>query len=445
MGKWLLVLILVCASNLSAQPAPGTLPVGGAIRAFTGSADEIPTPGFHKLVYEFSEDGQPRQLPFSLFLPHGYPGEQSWPMVVFLGGLGDRGADPGIAMSVGVPLEVGRDSELRAWMPMIVLTPQCPNDRVWETPGMSQWVLQLIDAVAKRYPVDRSRLYVTGFSNGGRGCWVLAHDAPGVFAAIAPIVSREHYPDETAGKLAGSGMTCLVISGQKDPKSEPASAHMVSSLRERGVDVVYSPVPDAEHFIWTAYYRQKEFYEFLLCHQKGRPVPADRLTGDQFVQLYTAKKQDTLEQVVFDHRLQWDLDRFEPYWFIDNCGRAGRPGLQPQALGRTGVYRTVPLSLDIPCRLQTTRQLPPDKLTDLQLSVGHQPQTEWQLVVRVNEIEQARQVVNDQTAPAGWLDVQVPLHELAGKEARLQVIHEATTQPTAAAYFSKLKLIEQAR
>ena len=202
--------------------------LAGEIHSYTTGPATPLTPGFHKLVCEFTDATiQPTRLPFTLYLPSGYgtPGKR-FPMVTFLGGLGDRGDDPGIAMCVGVPLEIGRDPDLRAWMPMIVLTPQCPSDRVWETPGMPQRVLELIDTISKQFQVDASRLYLTGFSNGGLGCWALAAEASDRFALIAPIVSREFHAQATAQKLASSPTTFLIISGTKDPKSEPASANM---------------------------------------------------------------------------------------------------------------------------------------------------------------------------------------------------------------------------
>ena len=195
---------------------------------------------------------------------------------------------------------------------------------------------------------DRSRLYVTGFSNGGLGSWILAADAPKVFAVTAPIVSREHQAEATAASLANNGTTCLVISGLADSKSEPASEHMVTALRTRGVDVVYSPVPAGQHFIWAAYYREQAFYEFLLMHRRGQPPPATRPTGEQFAAMYAARQQSSADQLSFEHRLQRELDRLEPYWFVDNCAYTGGVGLAPELLGQKNVFLTRPLSVGHP-------------------------------------------------------------------------------------------------
>lgn len=444
--RWILVILLMSWTVALGQAPPATTPTAapaGVLKGYAGSEDNPRTTGFHKLVYEWTEDGKTRQIPFSVFLPHGYAQDnRHWPMLTFLAGLGDRGADPGLAMACGVPLEIGRSAELRQWMPMIVLTPQCPNDRVWESPGMSQEILHLIDAVAAHFAVDRSRLYATGFSNGGLGSWVLAADAPNVFAVTAPIVSREYQAEATAARLADSGTTCLVISGMADPRSEPASRHMVSALRKRGVDVVYSPVPGGQHFIWAAYYREQAFYEFLLMHRRGDPVPSGRLTGDQFAAMYASRQQSSADQLSFEHQLQRELDRLEPYWFVDNCAYTRGVGLVPELLGQKNVFITRPVSADIPCRLQTTRQLAQDKWTRLNLTVGHPKGGEWELVIRVNEQECGRVTINDQTAPTGWFEYTVNLQSLAGKEARLQLIQQATGNADPRAFWMKITLLE---
>ncbi len=47
--------------------------------------------------------------------------------------------------------------------------------------------VELIDRLAKRYPIDRSRLYASGFSMGGCKSWDLYQEYPQLFAALAPM------------------------------------------------------------------------------------------------------------------------------------------------------------------------------------------------------------------------------------------------------------------
>ena len=55
----------------------------------------------------------------------------------------------------------------------------------WYTDDV-RFISDLIDALARRYPVDRGRVFVTGFSNGGFMAYRLARELSGKVAAIAP-------------------------------------------------------------------------------------------------------------------------------------------------------------------------------------------------------------------------------------------------------------------
>jgi len=422
---------------------PDTQP-DGVFLGFAGGPAVVTTPGFHKMIFAWAENGIKHQLPFSIYLPLGYgKDDRHWPMLTFMAGLGDRGTDPGAGMAVGVPAAIGRDPALQKWLPMIVLTPQCPSDKVWDTPGMAQDVLRLVHAVMDQFPVDSSRMYVTGFSDGGKGTWVLAAAEPNLFAVAAPVVSREYQAEQTAKLLSGTGIACLAISGTADDVSEPATAHMVAALRKQKVDVTYVPVPKGKHFIWQAFFTRQEFYQWLLLHRRGQAPPQTRPSDDDFLKLYAAHQNADTQQQVLDWRMQHGLDQLEPYWFVDSCGDKGDPGLRDRLLGHDKVLVTSPLTNDIPCRLQTTRKLPKDKITELDLEIGHPPKGQWELVIRINEQEKLRTLVNDQTAANGWMTVTLSLQDYAGSEARIQLIQNGTGEGSHLAYWDKIKLVEK--
>jgi polyhydroxybutyrate depolymerase len=54
---------------------------------------------------------------------------------------------------------------------------------------------RLLDAVAEAVPVDPTRVYACGMSNGGMMCYRLATELPGRFAAIAPVAGTNMRPD----------------------------------------------------------------------------------------------------------------------------------------------------------------------------------------------------------------------------------------------------------
>ena len=64
------------------------------------------------------------RLRYLLYLPDGYyeKVDQRWPLVLFLHGRGERGADLNVLRQYGVPKHVDRGDDL----PFIAISPQCP-------------------------------------------------------------------------------------------------------------------------------------------------------------------------------------------------------------------------------------------------------------------------------------------------------------------------------
>ena len=63
-------------------------------------------------------------------------------------------------------------------------------------------MIALIDRLAKRYPIDRSRIYASGFSMGGCKSWDLCQEYPEVFAGLAPMDATFEVGFNSYGKEA---------------------------------------------------------------------------------------------------------------------------------------------------------------------------------------------------------------------------------------------------
>lgn len=126
------------------------------------------------------------------------------PLVVFLHGSGERGADNAAQLKHFAGW-CATDA-LQAKHPCYVLAMQCPQGESWcpidikgarergEPPSFSpeptramRALMQAIDEVRHAKAVDPTRLYLTGLSMGGFGAFDLAVRRPGLFAAIVPI------------------------------------------------------------------------------------------------------------------------------------------------------------------------------------------------------------------------------------------------------------------
>ncbi len=73
---------------------------------------------------------------------------------------------------------------------------------------------QLIEAVAEAYPIDLSRVYATGISNGGHMALRLAAEASGKFAAVAAVAAAN--PDPIFPREPDHAVSVLLMNGTQD-------------------------------------------------------------------------------------------------------------------------------------------------------------------------------------------------------------------------------------
>ena len=206
------------------------------------------------------------EVQYLLFLPKDYDanGEQSWPLLLFLHGKGERVDDVNRVAIHGPPKHL-KEAAYREKCPFIVVSPLCRDGFYWS----AQQLLLLLDGIEKEYKVDKNRVYITGLSMGGFGSWMLAAEAPDRFAAVAPICGG--FQVEQAGQLVDTPI--WAFHGVKDVVV-PAklSVDMVAAVQVAGGKTIKLTLyPDANHDSWTETYNNGELYEwFLSKRREGR-------------------------------------------------------------------------------------------------------------------------------------------------------------------------------
>jgi predicted peptidase len=208
------------------------------------------------------------EVNYLLFLPQGYEAkaEKRWPLILFLHGAGERGTNVWKVATHGPPKIVTS----RPDFPFIVVSPQCPEHQTWSKEAL----LALLDEITGKYAVDTNRVYLTGLSMGGYGTWDLGLAYPERFAAIAPICGGGQVISVLlANRAKGSALNTLGVwafHGGKDPVVPlEESQRMVDALKRAGVpDVKFTIYPEAQHDSWTETYKNPEFYEWLLKHER---------------------------------------------------------------------------------------------------------------------------------------------------------------------------------
>ncbi|MND64399.1 prolyl oligopeptidase family serine peptidase [Agrobacterium tumefaciens] len=135
---------------------------------------------------------------YLLYTPKDYSGsDKTYPLVVWLHGGDQGGSDIEKLRRSGLPkmVEEGRD------FPFLVFSPQNPSEELLYP---IERVAAALQSVVAEHRVDRSRIYLIGYSRGGFGAWSMAEQFPDTFAAVVPIAGGgiRHYLNRTNEKTA---------------------------------------------------------------------------------------------------------------------------------------------------------------------------------------------------------------------------------------------------
>ncbi len=200
-------------------------------------------------------------LRYLQYLPPAYEAsKEDFPLVIFLHGSGERGENLDLVALHGWPryVEEGRD------YPFILVSPQLPDGQNWC--GHIESLNGLLDHLQTTLRVDKSRIYLTGLSNGGTGTWLWASSAEvNPFAAIIPV--------------CGAGVTWLVrellktpvwaFHGDRDSVIEyTESLRMVDRINQWGGNAKLTLYPGVDHGSWEYAYTEDELIRWMLEQRK---------------------------------------------------------------------------------------------------------------------------------------------------------------------------------
>lgn len=118
------------------------------------------------------------------------------------------------------------------------------NASEWSTPEADAYVMALIEELRKDYPVDETRIYLSGSSMGGQGCWAIGTNHPELFAGIAPICGPSY------GAQFGNckDMAVYFAHGDQDVNvSVENSRDAAKALEALGYDFTYVELPGVAH------------------------------------------------------------------------------------------------------------------------------------------------------------------------------------------------------
>ena len=190
--------------------------------------------------------------------------DERWPTILFLHGRGESGEDLTAVSQQGLPQYIADKPDF----PFIVIAPQCPWKSWW--PEQADNLAAILNECISTYPIDTTRLYLTGLSMGGFGSWYLGCKWPDRFTAVAPICGGGYwfhgFPEQVE---ALKSTPVWAFHGAIDSVVPmEMSQILVDTLRDCGGDVKFTIYPDAEHDAWTETYNNPELYAWVLRHKR---------------------------------------------------------------------------------------------------------------------------------------------------------------------------------
>ena len=222
-------------------------------------------------------------MPYRILLPKNFDAKKKYPLILFLHGSGERGADNELQLVHGSSFFL--TDSVREKYPAIVVFPQCPLKSSWSNlnvvtdsatkkrtlifqvdgqPALGmKLLLHLLNYLEDNYSLNKHRMYVGGLSMGGMGAFELVRREPKLFAAAFSICGGAN--PTTAKKLKYPSW--WIFHGLKDDVVNPEfSKIMAEAIRQQGAEVKLTLYPDANHNSWDSAFAEKDLMPWLFAH-----------------------------------------------------------------------------------------------------------------------------------------------------------------------------------
>jgi predicted peptidase len=257
------VIISACENPDEILPVPPVPRDSASVAVTATSPEKEPPLDAGSELYHY---GKFLDMPYRILVPRNYDSTKTYPLLVFLHGIGERGIDNERPLSMGSSLF--QADSIREKYPAFIIFPQCPETNYWFDKDVTKKLRGLIDTSVEKYMINKDKIYIAGFSMGAYGTFALVAQNPGLFAA-AVAISGDGNTSE-ASKMAKTKWR--IFAGKKDavvPSSK--TEKMAKALQVAGATVSFTLYPEADHGRSRANaFSEKDFCSWLFSVSRNR-------------------------------------------------------------------------------------------------------------------------------------------------------------------------------
>jgi predicted peptidase len=226
-------------------------------------------------------------LLYRILYPLNYNKAKQYPVITFLHGSGERGADNEAQLTHGGAVFV--DDGVRNINDAIVIFPQCPKDSMWRymkvttdsssitghsfdlsfspvptTPA--RLVKLLLDSLILSKTADKNRMYISGLSLGGFGTLDMIERYPDFFAAAVPICGGG---DTNMASKFSKNVAVWLFHGDADKSVDVKNSRQYyAALLNLKAEVKYTEYPGVGHNSWDNVFQEDTILPWVLAHSK---------------------------------------------------------------------------------------------------------------------------------------------------------------------------------
>jgi len=226
---------------------------------------------------------QDSQLNYRILYPKDFDKTKSYPLTLFLHGIGERGDDNELQLKYVDKVFLNQNNYTN--YESVVIFPQAPLDDNWssrlltnnkirqvfpenEKPTKSlQLVIKLMDSLIKESFIDNKKVYLSGLSNGAMGSFELLKNRPNMFASAVLICGGGN--PKWAKDFAKTTPVWVAHGSDDDVVFPELSINMVKAIIKHGGSPKFTLYENINHDSWFNVFDDPNYLKWMFSYTKN--------------------------------------------------------------------------------------------------------------------------------------------------------------------------------